>query len=51
MILGKNYKKDNFRRKILESLYVEEKPSSLNTQKNFAPLKLFTWVGNLAENN
>ena len=51
MILGTNYKKKKFRRKISESLYIKEKRSSLNTQEKSVPLKLFNWVGNLAGPN
>ena len=41
MILGKNYKKNKFRRKISELLYIKGKRSSLNTQEKSVPLKLF----------
>ena len=51
MILGTNYKKKKFRRKISESLYIKEKRSSLNTQEKSVPLKLFNWVSNLAGPN
>ena len=40
-ILGTNYKKIKFRRKIAESLLIKEKRSSLNTQEKSVPLKLF----------
>ena len=41
MILGANYKKNKFRTKISESMYIKEKRSPLNTQEKFVPLKLF----------
>ena len=41
MILGTNYRKNKFRRKISELLYIKEKRSSLNTQEKSVPLKLF----------
>ena len=41
MILGTNYKKNKFRRKVSESLYIKEKRSSLNTQEKYVSLKLF----------
>ena len=41
MIWGTNYKKNKFRRKISNLLYIKKKRSSLNTQEKSAPLKLF----------
>ena len=40
IILGTNYKKSKFRRKISVTVY-QEKSSSLNTQEKSVPLKLF----------
>ena len=40
-ILGTDYGKNKFRKKITESLVIKEKRSSLNTQVNTLPLKLF----------
>ena len=40
-IIGKDYKRPKFRRKLAESLHIEEKRSSLNTQETSVPLKLF----------
>ena len=51
MTLGTNYRKNKFRRKISESLYIKEKCSSLNTQEKSAMLKLFNRVNNLAGTN
>ena len=51
IILRTNYKKNKFRRKISESLYIKERCWSLNTQEKSVPLKLFNWVGNLAGTN
>ena len=41
MILGTNYKKNKFRKKVSESLCIKEKRSSLNTQEKCVRLKLF----------
>ena len=41
MILGTNHKKNKFRRKTSESLYIKKKRSSLNTQEKSIPVKLF----------
>ena len=51
MILGTNYKKNKFRRKISEPLYIKEKRSLLNIQEKSVPLILFNWVDNLAGPN
>ena len=40
-ILGGNYHKNKFRRKVAESLLIKEKRSTLNTQEKSIPLKLF----------
>ena len=42
MILGTNYKKKKFRRKISRSLYIKENLSSLNTQEKSVAIKLFS---------
>ena len=40
-IIGKGYKRSQFRRKLAESLHIKEKRCSLNTQEASVPLKLF----------
>ena len=40
-IIGKGYKRSKFRHKLAESLHIKEKRSSLNSQEDFVPLKLF----------
>ena len=40
-ILGGNYRKNKFRRKVAESLLIKEKRSTLNTQEKSITLELF----------
>ena len=40
-IIGKGYKRSKLRHKLAESLHIKEKRSSLNSQEDFVPLKLF----------
>ena len=40
-IIGNDYKRSNFRRKLVESLHIKEKRFSLNTQEASVLLKLF----------
>ena len=51
MILGTNYKKNKFRRKYSESLYIKKNRSSINTHDKSVLLKLFNWVDSLVRPN